>query len=523
MINSSEAQPAVLAREIFGTLAELFPVCCASDEFYYFPQVVGKERNWSSWDDFSDTSLQHLSGKLSGWQEDLSSVSDPDMSREAVTDVSLLKHLCGTLLEQLAEVAFHRSQPTFYLSVANIGIAEAIESGEKEALIDRVSTLSDFLVMGMDNMKVVPEIFRDRGAEMADRTREWFQTLAQSGHLISPALEAVEKYGDRLKKIPVKSDFRLPEEVFSRIVAKHMGCDMGIEQILAELEEEASRMKAFIDEVSDAMSPGGAWQDVYENMSRQPVGEGSLPGMFGKQIDELMAHCLAAEMVSPELAQTCPVTVGNVPVSLSAIRSADSYSAKPGHPPAGGTFYIFDEGNSERSASGLHPEYRMTAAHETWPGHHLLDISRWNQKNSLRRPLERPLFYEGWACFAEQLMFETGYFSGHQDLLILAQRRMRHALRGTVDISLHTGRMDIPAAARTLLVAGYSRKLAEKMALKYTLHPGYQVCYTIGLRRFKSLYDRFGKDDVSGFVRTILAQGQIPFDALEREFSVDSC
>jgi len=521
MRNSGGAFPA-LAREIFETLSELFPVCCASDEFYFFPQVAGKERNWSSWDDFSDTSLQHLSGKLSGWQEDLLSVSDPDMSREAVTDVSLLKHLCGTLREQLTDVAFHRSQPTFYLSVANIGIAEAIESGEKEALIERASTLSDFLLMGIDNLKVVPEVYRDRGAEMVDRTREWFQALAQGERSIFPALDAVVKYGDLLGKIPVKSDFMLPEDVFSRIVDKHMGCDMRIEQILAELEEEARRMKELIDEVSDAMSPGRAWRDVYENMPRQAVGEGSLPGIFGKQIDELMAHCLAEKMLSPELAQACPVTIAHVPKSLSAIRSADSYSTMPGYPPVGGTFYIFDEGNSERSASGLHPEYRMTAAHETWPGHHLLDISRWNQGNPLRRPLERPLFYEGWACFAEQLMFETGYFSGQQDLLILAKRRMRHALRGTVDISLHTGRMDLPAAARTLLVAGYSRKLAVKTAHKYTLHPGYQVCYTIGLRRFQSLYDRFGKDDVSGFVSKVLAQGEIPFSDLEQVFTVES-
>ncbi len=522
MRNSEGAQPAALAREIFETLAELFPVCCASDEFFYFPQVVGFERNWSSWDDFSDTSLQNLTGKLSGWQEDLLSVSDPDMSREAVVDVSLLKHLCCTLGEQLTDVAFHRSQPTFYLSVANIGVAEAIGSGEKEALVERVSTLSDFLVMGMDNLKVVPEVYRHRGVEMADGTREWFRALAQDGYSISPALDAVERFSDRLGKIPVKSDFRLPEEVLCRIVSKHMGCDMEVEEILAEMGEEACRMKEFVDESSNTISPGKTRQEVYESIPRQPVGEGSFLSVFGKQIDELMAHCVAEKMVSIELAQACPVTVAHVPKSLSAIRSADSYSAKPGHPPAGGTFYIFDEGNSERSAGGLHAEYRMTAAHETWPGHHLLDISRWSLKNPLRRPMERPLFYEGWACFAEQLMFETGYFSGRQDLLILAKRRMRHALRGTVDISLHTGRMGMTEAARTLLSAGYSRRLAEKTVLKYTLHPGYQACYTIGLRRFQSLYDRFGKDDISGFVRKVLAQGEIPFSDLEQVLTVES-
>ena len=71
----------------------------------------------------------------------------------------------------------------------------------------------------------------------------------------------------------------------------------------------------------------------------------------------------------------------------------------------------------------------MTTAHETWPGHHLLDISRWCLDRPLRRSLEHPLFYEGWACFAEEMTARTGYFADPWDRFILAQRRLRRRPR----------------------------------------------------------------------------------------------
>ena len=46
---------------------------------------------------------------------------------------------------------------------------------------------------------------------------------------------------------------------------------------------------------------------------------------------------------------------------------------------------------------------------------------------------------------------------------------------------------------------------------KYTLNPGYQLCYTLGLRRFLDLFDRYGRDNLQDFVQTVLNQGEILF------------
>ena len=145
----------------------------------------------------------------------------------------------------------------------------------------------------------------------------------------------------------------------------------------------------------------------------------------------------------------------------------------------------------------------------------MLDASRWNLKRAARRSLERPLFYEGWACLAEVLMEETGAFSNRWDPFILAARRLRRAVRGRVDLCLQSGRMDLKGAEKALANAAFPRRDARSAARKYALRPGYQVCYTVGIRRFLALRRSAGKD-LRSFVRGVLAEGELDFGELER-------
>jgi uncharacterized protein (DUF885 family) len=156
----------------------------------------------------------------------------------------------------------------------------------------------------------------------------------------------------------------------------------------------------------------------------------------------------------------------------------------------------------------------MTAAHEAWPGHHLLDSCRWNLERPLRRPIESPLFYEGWACLAEEVMARTGYFDGPWDRFLLAKRRAERAARGLVDLGLQSGRMTTVQAQELLLRVGYRPEVARSVVPKYLLRPGYQLCYTLGLKQGLDLLDRYGRDDIGLFARTVLVQGEIGFERI---------
>ena len=58
-----------LAEECFKATAAAFPVCTASDEFYFFPQYCAEDQDWSRWDDFSEETVEGLRARLARWEE----------------------------------------------------------------------------------------------------------------------------------------------------------------------------------------------------------------------------------------------------------------------------------------------------------------------------------------------------------------------------------------------------------------------------------------------------------------------
>jgi uncharacterized protein (DUF885 family) len=263
------------------------------------------------------------------------------------------------------------------------------------------------------------------------------------------------------------------------------------------------------------MSPGRSWQDVVNNLPRPTIPSGGIGDVYQSIISELAQHCMQQGVVSETSVDQCPVAVEPIPDYMRTVRSNAAFSMPPQHPPQGGTFYILNSGRSD----AIPAEYQLLAAHETYPGHHLLDTSRWNHARPVRRHIEFPIFYEGWASFAEELMFDTGFFSGPTDQMLMAKRRFWRAIRGQVDFDIHMRRRTPAEAVADLAAEGMPSINARAMVQRYCLKPGYQLSYTMGRRRFLRLYEDYHSNDNDpvGFVRKVLAQGEIGFHHLKRK------
>jgi len=98
----------------------------------------------------------------------------------------------------------------------------------------------------------------------------------------------------------------------------------------------------------------------------------------------------------------------------------------------------------------------------------------------------------------------------------VTKRRLWRAIRGKVDLGLQTGTMTMAEAVSHLTRTGMTHEQGRASARKYLLNPGYQLCYTLGLRNFLSLFDRYGKNNLVKFARIVLSQGEICFNDLER-------
>jgi len=518
---SESARVEKIAARIFDTIARHFPIAAASDEFYYFPQVQAREWHWRTWDCFCEDAVVDVVAKLAADERELQKIDRlpsqaPATDRDISIDVSLLHDTVRTLIEQLAEIRSWETQPTWHLTVACVGLTEAIEAEHPAAVKDRIAGLAAFLDQAARALKNVPTLFRDLGLEMVADTRDYLMMLTSRWQGLKPALDALQRFEDTLHKIPTRQDFLQPTERVSRIFQSHLKLGEDFPEIENILEQEIRETQSVIEDIIGRTLSAGALQDAYKRIALPRVGSGGLLDLYRQQVDQLGRHCLEQGLVSKELFRRCPVRVAPVPAYLSSTRTASSYSVPPGHPPGGGVFFIINAKNSGEENKGYQREYRILTAHETYPGHHLLDSNRWSHSRSIRRVIERPLFYEGWACFAEELLRLTGYFSRPDERLMLARRRLWRAIRGKTDLGRQTGTMDLATAARHLAKTGVPAPDATKVVRKYPLNPGYQLCYTTGTRRFLDLIQRCGQHDLHKFAATVLSQGEIGFQDLEQ-------
>jgi hypothetical protein len=519
---TSPASVDEVARRVFEYLAGAFPVSCASDEFYYFPQAGPAEPRWEEWDRFSPGAVDEVVRELSAREREIEEAVSGASDTETRVDASLLGSTLRTLAEQLSEVRAWERQPSFLLTVACLGISQAMGTSEPEAIRRRAAGLPDFLRRAGRHLDGVPGLFREIGLSMTADTREYFTLLLQTVPEMKEALQALDEFEESLRRAPVRGRFLLPPDLLERVIRGHLHCDVDFREIEEVLDREIDEMRnrvaveksavevpAAIAEYKATASDGKEAVTVSESLRSRLI------DLYRGEVEGLLGHCLEQGLLAPETAGACPARVEPMPAYLSAIRAGSSYSALPGHPPRGGTFYLLVDRVPGDAQKERLDEFRMTCAHETYPGHHLLDVSRWGLSRPARRPVERPLFYEGWACFAEEMMRRTGYFARRAERMLVARRRLRNAIRGKVDLGLQTGVMDLDSAADLLRETSLSREGAMFAVRRYPLNPGYQLCYTLGLRRFLELSGRYGRENLSVFARAVLRQGEVDLGDLE--------
>lgn len=517
-----------IGNEIYDFLSAMFPVSCASDEFYFFPQIPVNTNNDISWDSFDSESINEVTRKLKDWYRQLENINVTHLLNDNHIDIELLKHVISTLWFQLSEIRSWERQPTLYLTIAAMGLSEAIQSGNPEFIYKRVSGLSAFLDQARKNLERVPTLFRDMGMEMLWDFREFLLNLENNIPEIRSTFPAIERFEEGLKTIQTDNEFRIPDERLKHILIYHTSGMEDVSEITNLLEREIGDMHNILENEGKSLAKkylhhsysGISWENVLHLIPYPDPEKIDMMVLYSEEIERLMQHCIDNKWISSDLISDCPVHVEPIPSYLSAIRTTSSYSISPGHPPMKGTFYVDYPAASEKKRSTDYREYRMLTAHETYPGHHLLDNKRWSSKNSIRRPIEHPVFYEGWACFAEELMRLSGYFSTPEERFLLAKRRLWRAVRGKVDLGLQTGTMNIEKAAKYLQQTGISRERAISIVQKYLLNPGYQLCYTIGIGRFLDLYRRYGSDNLNNFINTALTEGEIGFIDLEKKYKL---
>ncbi len=529
---SEPAGPALtgLAGDYFRYLARKFPTLCRHDEFIFFPRAPVPPADWWQAPVLEAAAVQEAAAQVAEWQARLAAllpeIKAPALAAEAV----LLRHSLGSVLRELGPAGPWARDPFFYLKVASLVWAPILAGtpqlakGDEKKLTELLFQVSQLLACAKQQIQSLnlPTQLLAAGA-FADARRFFDEVLPgfftargftgkSLRSRLSEVSEALQRLWEKVSALPAKAPYSRGATGLLEILTQSWGWDQGLDAAALILEEEIAASQTALAAAAQDLSPGLSWTAALEKIPL-PEPPGDLLDLYRREIECLWAFWEDSPVLPPPRGR---VAVAATPLYLRSLRSSASYAAAWG-PPAEtpGYFYVSPD-LEDRAHHQRHCPF--LSAHETVPGHHFLDTLRLSLTGAVARHYESPLYYEGWACYAETLLLSEGYLEktpGH--LLVGWQRRLWRALRGQVDLELHRGRWDLEEGCRRLAQAGYPEASARLQVLQLALNPGYQLCYTLGLREILRLREEYAPAlGLGRFHDLLLRGGQLPLTWVEK-------
>jgi hypothetical protein len=512
---------------------------CASDEFHFLPRVQEAVQFLDRMDDLSQEAITAATETVRDFQSRLGKQPAAEDFEEEVDRQLLLHNMAGLLIE-LEEVKSWRSNPLLYLKVGCIGVDHALnkpyQDGEERLgrTAERLSGLKRLLNEGSKNLSTIPGPYYRVALSMVRHANAYLEEIlrdldedSQRKKLAMPCKEAqaaLSAFAMRLGEIGPTPAAAVQSVSVEELVQRHFGCTRPLEEIFAIAEEEWHHNQEEMERFRRRINPNHSWQQIYER-HLPPGGEDfDLFRLYGNEIETLRDLCRELELLDDHLDQE--VVLAETPTYLRSVRSIASYYAPLGSDPREkALFYITTarlHKNSKLDVSRikhLHRDYQVVTAHETYPGHHLLDCVRRSLDNPIRRQVDSALFYEGWAYYAESILSECGYVKLPIEELVACRYRLWRAARCLIDVGLAMQRITMEEAANLLVSVGHETNEAISQVERYRLSPGYQICYTLGKYEILELRQQFvPRLGWQRFHRLLMEGGQLPFQLAYRRF-----
>lgn len=309
---------------------------------------------------------------------------------------------------------------------------------------------------------------------------------------------------------------------YAWLVRHHTTTDLTPQQIhdigLAEVERLQAEMKTVMREAGHSGSAARFQEKLRWNPRYQ----------YRDATQLLDAYRALAKRIDPEL----PRLFGKLPRTPYGVRpiadvSAPSAPAAYYYPPSAdgrrpGYFYA----NTWRPETRAGWEMEALTAHEAVPGHHL-QIALANELEGVpafrRQGLELTAFVEGWGLYAESLGREIGLYQDAGSRFGRLNFEMWRAVRLVVDTGLHAKGWSRRQARE--FMAAHAPKSEAEIGVevdRYLAMPGQALAYKIGELKIQELRRRAQQAlgprfDLRGFHDTVLGQGALPLDLLERQ------
>ena len=529
-----------LALEYFDYLAKCFPVMCASDEFHFLPRAEMASHYYDQVDDLDADIINECVFRLRKFEGQFDLLAKHENDLEKLIDLELLKANASGILIELEEKQSWRHNPLLYLKIAFIGLDHALTkpaSGpeeRRERALARLQAIPRLLQQATHNIDSVPKTYHQAALAMLSDCESYLTEIAEdfanasSVHLrdgLQKAWAALDAFGRFLCPLSPVPDQQFVVSALDATLKDHFLSVRSLPEVFQLAVEEWEENLVQLNKLQVNIDPGKSWRELYHAYTPSDIDKTDTISLYQREIERL--GCFFREHGFGHIDLSSSLELCETPTYLRSVRGSASFSAAFGPDVREkDLFYITTRPLRPRGKEvgdvlkkRLHREYKFLAAHETFPGHHLLDSVRRRLQNPIRRQIESPLFYEGWAYYAESLLTEFGYIETPIEYLVDFKRRLWRAARCQIDVGLTTGMLAKEDAIALLTTAGFTPEEANTQVDRFRLNPGYQLCYSLGRHEIMKLRETYGiRTDRDKFHKELLEGGQLPFHQIEKRF-----
>ena len=532
-----------LAENYFDFLASNFPVMCASDEFDFLPRAENAAQHYNRLDKFDSNAIEESIDILKSYRKQFEAANIQEGDLDRFIDLKLLQANAAGVLIELDTKRSWQYNPLMYLKIGFIGLDHALIKPAREPkeiherALARLSSIPDILKNGMNNIQSVPETYYQASLLMTEdcqqylselgnnlsQTFGYYQNMAEVS--LNKAAVSLEDFNRFLKSKTPEPDKRFAFSTLEASLKDHFLASHSPEDIFEIAKEEWQEILEQLKNLQSRIDVNKTWEQLYHAYRPTQTAENQIIALYGAEINRLRTF-FAKKGFSEKLLSS-PLEIIYTPTYLKSVRSSASFAAAFSRDSREKSyFYIstqFPQYNNKKTdhhlQRRLNREYKMLTAHETIPGHHFLDSFRSKLDNPIRRQIESPLFYEGWASYAESMLIEYGYLKDPLEKLVSLKRELWRSARCQIDVGFTIRMLSENQAVDLLTTCGFAPEEASRQLDRFRLNPGYQLSYCYGSHEFKQIKKKYG-DRLEGrdFYSFLLQGGELPFHLIERRF-----
>lgn len=472
-------------------------------------------------EDFSPAATEREVARLEKFLGRFEVLDAKALTRDQHIDRAILTDAIRYMLLELRELKPSERNPQFYISFLGDAVLGPIKRNYApadtrfRAVAARLDAVARVLEQAKQNLSNPPELYTRKAIELVPGTVEFFEKdvpsfaadpaqggvsdgvraeVAAAGKRAADALRAFEKFlrEDLLPRS--KGNFILGEELYRKKFRYYLGTDLKPEQVLEAAEKALRETQAEMQRLARQIDSRHPLPEVLANLSKDHPKRQEFLLAFRNSVDDIKKFIATKRFVAlpnPDRLEIQPAP------PFYAIQGAFLDPPGPYEPDLPSFYYVslLDKFTDAQAEDLLRDDnfhaIPIVTIHEAYPGHYV-QLEVMNRTPAIvRKVFWNGPFVEGWAHYAEQVVFEEGFGDPAMRLFQL-KMATRAELNAILDIELHMGKITPAQAVEMLIQEGFQeRTTAEKKVERASLTSGQLSTYFLGKYEILRLRDDY--------------------------------